>query len=369
MKPDAIVVGGGVIGCSIALRLAKAGLKVTVLERGRIGREASWAAAGMLAPQSETTGEEAIFDLSVRSRALYRGFVDEVRSISGIDPEYRGEGMLCVALNDEDASSFAVWPSAQRRLGLSAETLSADDTRRLESSVADSSLGGVFLPNDHQLDSRKLMDSLAAAIGKLGVEVVEGNEVSEIVREGNKVTGVSGAGECLHAGAVIVATGCWSSRLLSTAELEIDVIPARGQMLAVDGGGLRMERVLHSRRVYVVPRRDGRILIGATLEYEGYSRKVTAGAMNRLLSAAIELAPAIAGCEVVETWCGLRPDTPDHLPVIGPGPLENLFIATGHFRNGILLAPLTAEVITGMIVKGAIPDEIRPFGWERFTSA
>ena len=170
----------------------------------------------------------------------------------------------------------------------------------------------------------------------------------------------------MSAGAVIIANGCWSGSLLGGVGLSVDVIPARGQMIAVKGGDVRLSRVLHSRGVYVVPRRDGRIMIGATVEYVGYKRGVTAGAINSLLAAAIELAPGIAGCEIIETWCGFRPDTPDHLPVIGTTPIENLFIATGHFRNGILLAPITAGIVTEMINCKTMPEGVKRFGWERF---
>ena len=187
MNPDAIIIGGGVIGCSIALRLARAGLNVTVIERGRVGLEASWAAAGMLAPQSETTGEEPLFDLAIRSRAMYAGFVQELRDLSGIDPEYRAEGTLCVAMNEDDEAGFAVWSAAQRRLGLNATAVSVEDVHRWEPAVADSAVGGVFLPDDHQVEKRKLMPALEASIKKLGVQVIEGREVTEILAASNTV--------------------------------------------------------------------------------------------------------------------------------------------------------------------------------------
>ena len=367
MNPDTIIVGGGIIGCSIALRLAQSGLKVTLIERGALGREASWAAAGMLTPQSETTGKEPLFEIGIRSRALYRDFTDELRDISGIDSEYRAEGTVCIALRDDDLREFAVCSRAQNALGLRAELVSAEEARRIEPSATPAALGGLFLPDDHQVENRKLMQSLAAALAKLDVGIVDNREVTQIATEGNRAIGVSCSGELFTAGSVIVATGCWSSRLLSTVGMNLEVVPARGQMLAVKGG-LTMSRVLHSSKVYVVPRLDGRILIGATVEYAGYSRQVTAAAMNSLMTAAIELAPAIADCEVTEMWCGFRPDTPDHCPIMGPAPLENLFIATGHFRNGILLAPITADAIKEAVINGAMPAYMDRFNWQRFES-
>jgi glycine/D-amino acid oxidase-like deaminating enzyme len=200
----------------------------------------------------------------------------------------------------------------------------------------------------------------------VGVELIEGADVSALTLEDGRVTGVVSAGTCFDAGVVIVAAGSWSSQLLEPLGLSVKVIPARGQMIAVRSNGCTIKRVLHSSKVYLVPRNDGRILIGATVEYEGFHKALTAGAINQLLSAAVELMPSIANFEVIETWCGLRPDTIDHLPLIGASGVDNLMLTTGHFRNGILLAPITADLMSQLVVQGRVPDQIRPFGIERF---
>jgi glycine/D-amino acid oxidase-like deaminating enzyme len=210
------------------------------------------------------------------------------------------------------------------------------------------------------------MDAIEIAARRAGVEIEEGKKVDSLVTEGERITGVACGAEMHSAGCVIVAAGCWSSALLETAGLRVGVTPARGQMIAVRGEDLPVRSLIHSRKCYLVPRHDGRILIGATVEYLGFKKGVTAGGIRSLLDAAIEIVPDIDGLEIVETWSGLRPDTPDHLPVLGAAGPENLILATGHFRNGILLAPVTAQLIAEAVITRTMPDEMRPFSPERF---
>ena len=370
MNKDAIVVGGGVIGCSIALKLAEAGLKVAVIERGRVGCEASRAAAGMLAAQSEATGVGPFFDLCLRSRAMYRDFAAHLKEASGIDVEYKDEGMLFVVLDGEDAEESTRWASWQAEAGLRLETLSGSAIRDFEPAVTESATGAFFIPDDHQVENRRLMDALEAAIKRAGVELIEGKEVTRLLLlDRRRIAGVACGSEHFNAGTVVVAAGSWSSALLEPLELNVEVIPARGQMIAVRGRTCPIKRVLHSRKVYVVPRRDGRILIGATLEYAGFQKSVTVDGIHSLLGAATEVIPLLKNFEIIESWAGLRPDTADHLPVIGPTGVENLFLATGHFRSGILLAPITAQLVAEGILNDSMPDELKPFGVERFRPA
>ncbi len=366
MTKDVIIVGGGVIGCSIALRLARAGLKVAVIERGRIGCEASRAAAGMLSPQAEASEPGPFLDLCLRSRAMYRDFAELLKDSTGVDIEYRDEGTLCVALVGEDPNHVARWASWQKAAALPLEEISAEDLAALEPVVTKAAARAIFVPGDHQVENRRLMDALGAAIRQAGVEVIEGAEVAALVIEGGQATGVICNDAPLAAGAVVVAAGSWSARLLQPAGLHVRVTPARGQMVAVRGvaGGLR--HVLHSSRAYIVPRNDGRIVIGATVEYVGFNKAVTAGGIRGLLDAAIEMVPSLADADVVEAWAGFRPDTDDHLPVLGPCEIANLFLATGHFRNGILLAPVTAELLARCVTEQTIPDALRPFLINRF---
>ncbi|MEW6125470.1 MAG: glycine oxidase ThiO [Acidobacteriota bacterium] len=365
MKSDVLIVGGGVIGCSVALRLAQAGLKVTLVERDRIGAEASRAAAGMLSPQAEASEPGAFFDLCRESKLRYRDFVAELKTFSGIDAEYRDEGTLVVALPD-DKPGLDEWAAWQIAAGLPIEKLTADDLHRFEPNVTKSATGAIFLTEDHQVENRLLMDALAVAIRRLGVEVIEQSAVQSLLIEAGQVQGVQLEGQKIYSGAVIVAAGSWSGALLEPLGFHIKTIPARGQMLAVRGSAFR--HVLHSSRIYLVPRSDNRILIGATVEYAGFEKAITAKSIHALLDGAIELVPAMADAEIIETWSGFRPDTPDHLPIIGQTAIANLWLATGHFRNGILLAPITASLLTQSILNGHTADALKPFSIDRFAS-
>lgn len=367
MSRDVIIVGGGVIGCSIALRLTQAGLRVSLIEKGRIGSEASRAAAGMLSPQGESQSPGPFFDLCLRSRALYRDFAQELLDLSGVDPEYKDEGTLAVVFDHENLEERTAWARWQRNAGLPIEFVAADELRRLEPAIAESASTAIFLPQEHQIENRRLMDALEIAIRNAGVEILEGTEVISITRQSDRVTGVEITNGRIDAGTVIVAAGTWSSALLQPLGLDIKVVPAKGQMVAVKPDVCPITRVLHSHSVYVVPRRDGRILIGATVEHTGFKKAVTVAAVNSLLNAALELVPALADSEVVETWCGLRPDTLDHLPILGFGGPENLLLATGHYRNGILLAPVTATLLTTTLTTNREPAELRDFSVERFS--
>ncbi|PYT09921.1 MAG: glycine oxidase ThiO [Acidobacteria bacterium] len=369
MSRDVIVIGGGVIGCSIAWRLAQAGLKVTVIERGRVGCEASRAAAGMLSPQGGAESGGPFFDLCLQSRAMYRKFGEELTQASGIDIEYKDEGTLFVVVEGEDQEEQTRWAKWQFEAGLPLEYLSADEVLKIEPAVTQLVTRGIFLPQEHQVENRRVMDALEVAIKRAGVELIEGCDVTAITTGRGEVTGVLCGSERLPADLVVLAAGTWSSQLLEPLGLNIRIIPALGQMIAVRDHASLIDRVIHSSKVYVVPRRDGRILIGATVEWTGFHKAVTAGAIKYLLSAALELVPSIGQLEIVETWSGLRPDTPDHLPIIGPGGVDNLLLATGHFRNGILLAPITAGLVAELISNGSLPDQLKPFGVERFKQA
>ncbi|MEK6300863.1 MAG: glycine oxidase ThiO [Acidobacteriota bacterium] len=364
MNNDVIIAGGGVIGCSIALKLAEAGLGVTLLERGRVGCEASRAAAGMLAAQSETTGAGPFSDLCLQSRSMYREFAAHLTEASGIDIEYNDQGLLFVMLDGEEAATR--WVSAQTEAGTELERLSPSAVRDFEPAVTESATGAIFIPGDHQVENRRLMDALEVAIRRAGVQLVEGAEVTALTAHRGKVTGVVSNGDRFDAAVVVVAAGTWSSRLIEPLRLNVKVIPARGQMIAVRGQGCSINRALQSSKVYLVPRRDGRLLIGATVEYAGFEKGVTVGGISSLLSAAIELAPSLRGFEIAETWSGLRPDTGDHLPILGPAGIDGLVLATGHFRNGILLAPVTAKLIAELILTGRAPPALKPFSNERF---
>jgi glycine oxidase len=368
MTKDVVIVGGGVIGCSLALRLAQAGLQVAVYERGRIGGEASRAAAGMLSPQAEASEPGPFFDLAFHSRALYRDFAAQLTELSGIDIEYKDEGTLAVALVGEKTDGMDGWASWQTDANLQLEHLPAATLRHLEPALTESASRAIYIPGDHQVENRRLMDALDTAIRRAGVEVIEGKAVDSIIVEQGKAIAIISDGIRTDAGVIIVAAGSWSGGLLAPLGLNAQTIPARGQMIALRGA-VHLHHVVHANHCYVVPRNDGRILIGATVEYVGFQKAVTAGGIGALLKAAIAVVPSLAGCEIIETWAGLRPDTADHLPVLGPSGIERLILATGHFRNGILLAPITAQLLAAYIIDNRAPLALQPFSVERFAAA
>src|SRR5262249_2088881 len=363
-QQEIVVIGGGIIGCSIALRLAKLGSSVTLLEKDRIGREASWAAAGMLGPHSEASGPDPFFDLCIRSRDLYAGFAAELREDSGVDAGYRNDGGFFVALEPHESLDAARWSGWQIDSGLELQQVSSSDLRSHEPEISDQIHSAISIPGDHQVDNRLLMTALEIAILRAGVKVVRHCEVASLELKNNRVSAVLSHDARFDCEAVVHAAGSLSSVLLKQIGLAIDVVPAHGQMLSVRGPHLN--HVVHSNDCYLVPRADGRLLIGATVEYQGFRKTVTAGAIHSLLTSAMRLVPSIQNAQLVEWWSGLRPDTRDHQPLLGPAGPDGLFLATGHFRNGILLAPITAELISSAIMSGKPASDLGPFRADRF---
>jgi glycine oxidase len=366
MERDVLIVGGGVIGCSIALRLAESGCTVTVIERGRIGCEASSAAAGMLSPQADSLQPDEFFAFGIKSRAMYKDFVAHLQELSGIDAQLRDEGTLFISIENikDHADDWTAW---QMEAGLKLAKLSADELFNLEPAVTKAATRAFFMPEDHQVDNRLLMQALGLAIKRAGVEVIEGVEVTSLIVEANRVKGIACGDRKIQAGTVLIAAGSWTGKLLEPVGLVAETIPARGQMIAVRSSAIR--HVLHSSRIYLVPRNDGRLLIGATIEYTGFEKANTAQGIHSLLDAAFELAPEISSAEIVETWSGLRPDTIDHLPILGQTGIDNLWLATGHYRNGILLAPATAQLLSESIINGRDENELQPFSLRRFETS
>ena len=366
---DAVVVGGGVIGLGIAWRAALAGMTVTVVDDAP-GRGASWAAAGMLAPVTEVHyGERPLLRLNLAAAARWPSFAAEVEEASGQPVGYRPGGTLAVARDADDNAALEDLYRFQLRCGLEVERLRSRECRQLEPGLAPSIRGGVLASGDHQVDNRALVQALLVACQRAGVRLVAGR-VAELAVDGDRVTGaVLAGGERLAAGTVVLAAGCWSGALGGLgAKALVPVRPVKGQLLYLRGPADQplCQGNVRGLEVYVVPRGDGRVVVGATVEEQGFDTRVTAGAVHELLRAALELLPDVAELELVETVVGLRPGSPDNAPMLGPAGPAGLVVATGHYRNGILLTPVTADAIAELLATGRVPEVIAPFGPGRF---
>jgi glycine oxidase len=362
-----VVVGGGVIGCAVARRAALGGLRVVVVERARPGAEASSAAAGMLSPLAEASGPGPFLDLLLRARAEFPAFAARLHDETGTDVAYSGAGTLYLALREDDEAELRERLHWQSAAGLSVDELTAEEARRLEPAISPEVRWALRFPGDHQVDPRRLSLALWSAAAHAGATFRLGAEAVSVVRERDRVTGVELAGgERIAAGAVVVAGGSWAGRLGGLPRA-LPVEPVMGQLLALETVPPTFRHVVDSPRCYLVPRADGRLIVGATAEHVGYRKQVTPAGVMRLLSGALEVAPALADAPLAETWAGLRPGTPDGLPVLGADPeIPNLLYATGHYRNGILLAPITGEIVGGMLLAEEPAMDLAPFSIARF---
>lgn len=359
-----VLVGGGVVGCAVALRLAQQGVQCTVVERSVPGAEASSAAAGILAPQAEAEGPGDFLSLCLRSRALYPGFVQQVEELSGMGVGHRPSGVLHVAFSEATLERLRARVKTQRALGLASELLESEAVLRLEPALHPALLGAAHFPEDGSVDNRLLMRALSMAAARASVHFVTGHVRALLCVDGRAV-GVDVDGERLEADAVVVAAGAWTGLVPGSGLSPRQVRPARGQMVMLRSRVPLLQRVAFSDEGYLVPRADGRLLAGSTLEFEGFAKEVTAEGLRRILTLALQLAPFLGEVPVVESWAGLRPYTEDRLPVLGPGPLAGLFLASGHFRNGILLAPVTAELLAQAVLGQPPSLPLEPFRWDR----
>jgi glycine oxidase len=347
---DAVFVGGGVIGLACAWRAAQRGARVAVLERDEPPAGATRVAAGMLAPVGELSfGEPRLLELTLAAARLYPDFVAEFEAATGKEAGYARHGALHVALDPDEAAELRRVHDLQRSLDLEAEWLPPRRCRQLEPGLTPSFAGGVHAPGEAAIDPRALTGVLLSALAAAGGEVRTGAAVVEGLFEGERLAGVRTAGgEELRAEAVVLSSGAWSGRAEWLPEhARPPVRPVKGEILELRSrdGAAPCERILASERIYLVPRPDGRLIVGATVEEQGFDTTVTAGGVHELLREAYRLLPEVAEMELVAATAGLRPGTPDNLPLVGPGAVEGLLLATGHYRNGILLAPLAAEQI------------------------
>ncbi len=368
---DAAIIGGGVIGCAIAWRLAEAGMRVAVIERGEVGGEASRAAGGMLAPLAEADGADDFFHLAVSSRAMYADFARELKAASGIDIEYRTEGTLFLSLTEEDDKELDRRWRWQHEAGLNVKRLNADCARKLEPMINRRLRWALKFPDDHQVNNRRLVSALYSASLTAGVEFQSQTEVRQLLIESSagrkQMTGVITANGVVRCSTVIIAAGSWSSLLTDQIEPAIKIEPVRGQMVAVEMPATPVNHVIYSRRGYIVPRFGGQLIAGSTSEKADFDKRVTAGGIASIIERASEILPDFGQLAITETWAGLRPHASDDLPVLGADPnVAGLVYATGHYRNGILLTPITALAISELILKGESSINLSPFSADRF---
>ena len=364
----AIVIGGGIIGCATACELAAAaGWRVTLVERNRPGAEASSAAAGLLFSLGDSPELDAFHDLARRSVQLYPRVVAELRELTGNDVEHVTSGTLYPLLSAAElaaARERARWPTAADH-GI--ELLEGGAVHEREPALAKDIDAALFVRADHFVNNERLVLAYAAAAARRGVEIRSGLEVSRIAVERGRARGVVAGGERIDGDAVLLAAGAWSGALAAGLPGALPVAPVKGQMLAVSGSPPLIAHAVHQGDVYLVPRPSGELLIGATVEHAGFARDVTPGGLAALINDAVRLVPDIARRPITRTWYGFRPWAPDGMPILGPWPgVAGLYVATAHYRNGIVLAPITAALMAETISTGRAPALLTPFLPDRF---
>jgi glycine oxidase len=361
---DVIVVGAGIVGLQAARHLAAAGQRVLVVERGHVGAEASAAAAGILAAQAESDEDSPLLPLALAARERHARLAPELEEETGIDVERSPRGLLTLAFTAEREAELLAKAERQRALGLEVVVLDPRDIREAEPNVNPAVRRALFFAGDHHVDNGRLTRALAASAVARGATLLSGRPATLVVEAG-RVAGVRAGNESFRAPAVVNASGAWAG-LLPGDPAPPPVEPIRGQMVAFDVSPPMLRHVVYSGHGYVVPRADGRLLAGSTTERAGFDKSVTAGGLRDVLETALQIAPILSDVRIADTWAGLRPGTPDGLPVLGPGALPGLFHAGGLYRNGILLGPLVGELV-GDLVLGRRPAlDIAPFALDRF---
>lgn len=364
MISDVLIIGGGIIGFAVARELKSAGVqKISIVEKGRCGSEASWAAAGMLGAQAEADGDDEFFRFCCASRELYPEFAAELGDETGVDVELDRNGTLYLSFSEADSRVLSERYEWQRAAGLEVEYLSAEEVRRHEPFVSPDVREGVLFPNDWQVENRKLLFALRRYAELNDIQIVEDTEIERLIVEDGRVLGAESANGRFLADKTVLTTGAWTSLIkLGVAEMPFKVEPVRGQMVVLQTAKRVFQHVLYSRRGYLVPRLDGRVLAGSTTEKAGFDKTLSDAAAVGLRAMASEIAPNTSGLPTVDHWSGLRPYAFDGLPILGGlEGIAGLTIATAHYRNGILLAPLTAEIVADNVLSGtALPPAFSP---------
>ncbi len=366
MHPDVIVVGAGLMGCSVAYRLAKDGVSVLVLERSIPGAEASSAAAGILGPTVESFEDALALQLGRRSRELHAELSDELDELFGVDVGFRRCGVVKVAFNDEELAALDAQASSLEVHGVRCDRWSPEDLRQEEPAANPEAVGALSISEDAQVEPKKLLSAVALGAERDGVTFRSGSTVRAVHVEGNRVRGVQLGDEVIEAERVLVAAGSWTTQIPGLPLDSKTIYPVRGQMIATHTRPPLFRRIVFGAGGYVVTRPDGRVLCGSTMERVGFERGITFGGMADVIDKATRIAPALRSAAIEEHWSSFRPGTPDGLPLVGETRIEGLFLASGHYRNGILLAPLTAELIADAMAGKPSSREAQALSPRRF---
>lgn len=365
-RVDVLIVGGGIIGLGLAYELARRGQRVTVLEQGEWGGQASSAAAGMLAPLKEFSRPGPLLDLGMASLAAYPEWAAGLKEETGIDVQLVQRGVLTVAMDEREAELLKERHQWQRAAGYDVQWLEGQSVREREPVLSEKAAAALYSPAEGHVNNRLLLTALVTACRKRGVRLVPGTVVTGLNTENNRVRGVETSAGTVWADATVIASGAWSGLMARWLGLSVPIRPVRGQVAAVSSQGILLSHVVFGFGGYLVPKRDGRIVLGATEDESGYCRDVTLGGLASVLSGALPYVPALHDAPFLEAWAGLRPATADGLPVLGPVPgWDGVAISSGHFRNGILLAPVTARLMADWLTGGTLAP-LAPFLPERF---
>ncbi|MGM0975041.1 MAG: glycine oxidase ThiO [Bacillota bacterium] len=361
---DAVIVGGGINGSSIAFQLAKRGYKVAVLDKGKIAGKASGAAAGILGAQTELAEDGPLFQLACKSRSIYRSLIPELEDLSQVHIGYQNKGVYKVAANKEEEQALKRLIESQQTAGVQAEWFSIDDLIHREPFVSNKLKGAMYIPNDGQVQAYELSLAFAKASIAIGAEIYEYTHVIDFILKDAKVYGVrTSQGEFL-ADSVIVASGAWSREILERTGLSLPIIPVKGECFSVKVEKPLVQGTIFSHGCYIVPKQSGRLVVGATVKVNSFDEKVTFEGISMLMEKAQNLVPDIANTEWEGAWTGIRPQSADGQPFLGQHPAyEGIYIAAGHFRNGILLAPATGELMAD-ILEGK-KEQFNPFKLSR----
>jgi glycine oxidase len=364
---DVIIVGGGVIGCSIAYHLRKAGTSVTVIDQGEIGAEASSAAAGLLAPLGSLAGPGPFADLLLASFALFPALVPELEDASGIRVKYEQTGVLRVVRNPKNMSNLRKRMKAWQPLGLHMEWLSGEAARQREPALAPDVCAALYAPEESQIKASLVVKAFAQAAANLGATLRNHTRITDLQQQNDRVTAIeTSQGDAIPCNQLVVASGAWSAQWSALLNIELAVTPQRGQILALRQPTPPLRHIIFGEAAYLAPKQDGTVVVGATKEEVGFDKQLTAGGVAWLLSTASRLMPSLEQSEIERMWAGLRPKTPDNLPILGAAPgWQNVTLATGHGSVGVILSAITGQTLAELLVTGVAPELIRPFALSR----